>query len=263
MLLALQFCSVSVFAEHTSQPTNAVEAAKPRGTSDPERRASARSENFIVVAENTEFAEEVAQAAEKFRKSLATEWLGKELPRASEPSVIRVNCQPNFPGHGRTDLRFFLGFRGAAMEVNGCRKEILDSVVPHEVFHVVLATHFGSPVPRWADEGLCTTVECEADRAKMRKLLVEFLYTNRGIAFRKMVEAKDYPRDMLPIYAQGQSVVEYLVQMKDKKTFIAFLGQAIKEKEWEKALRDHYEIASLDDFQVNWLEWVRASLKQR
>ena len=49
------------------------------------------------------------------------------------------------------------------MRVIGTPERILDSVLPHEVTHTVMATHFGQPLPRWADVGICTTVEHAAE----------------------------------------------------------------------------------------------------
>ena len=67
------------------------------------------------------------------------------------------------------------------MKIQGSRERILDSVLPHEITHTIFATHFGRPLPRWADEGACTTVEHASEKAKQDKLLIQFLLTDRGI----------------------------------------------------------------------------------
>ena len=69
------------------------------------------------------------------------------------------------------------------MNVQGSLERILDSVLPHEITHTIFATHFGRPLPRWADEGACTTVEHSTERRKQEQLLIQFLTSNRGIAF--------------------------------------------------------------------------------
>ena len=61
------------------------------------------------------------------------------------------------------------------MSIQGSRQRILDSVLPHEVTHTIFASHFRQPLPRWADEGACTTVEHASERAKQEKMLIEFL----------------------------------------------------------------------------------------
>ena len=42
--------------------------------------ASVRSQHFIVSAPTQQLATEICQAAEQFRRDLAIEWLGHELP---------------------------------------------------------------------------------------------------------------------------------------------------------------------------------------
>ena len=88
---------------------------------------------------------------------------------------------------------------------------ILDSVLPHEVTHTIFATHFRRPLPRWADEGACTTVEHHSERQKQQMFLIDFLHTGRGIAFNQMFAMKEYPQDVMPLYSQGYSLARYLV----------------------------------------------------
>ena len=122
--------------------------------------ASFRTQNFIVSARDPAFARQVCEAAEQYRVELAHEWLGRELPAWSQPCPITVQDGPQLGAGGATSFSFDRGHPfGWTMSIQGSRERILDSVLPHEVTHTVFATHFGRPVPRWADEGACTTVE--------------------------------------------------------------------------------------------------------
>jgi len=47
--------------------------------------ANYRTRNFVVSATSSELAREIAEAAENYRKTLAFEWLGKELPPWGQP----------------------------------------------------------------------------------------------------------------------------------------------------------------------------------
>ena len=86
------------------------------------------------------------------------------------------------------------------MEVFGPHDRVLDSVIPHEVLHTVFASYFGCPLPKWADEGSCTTVEHASERRKQDHLLISFLnhVPSRGIAFNRMFMMTEYPADMMP-----------------------------------------------------------------
>ena len=92
------------------------------------------------------------------------------------------------------------------MNIQGSRERILDSVLPHEVTHTIFASYFRRPLPRWADEGACTTVEHRSEIAKQERNLIEFLKTGRGIPFSQMFAMKEYPSDVMPLYAQGHSL---------------------------------------------------------
>ncbi len=51
---------------------------------------SARSQNFIATAPTEQFAQQICIAAEQYRRDLALEWLGRELPPWQDPCPIRV-----------------------------------------------------------------------------------------------------------------------------------------------------------------------------
>src|SRR5947207_1340835 len=149
--------------------------------------ASYRTSNFVVNAPSAEMAEQIGRAAERYRKQLAVEWLGREMPNWSQPCPITAHVGDNLGAGGATSFLFEHGeVYGWKMTIQGSLVRILDSVLPHEVTHTVFATHFRQPLPRWADEGACTTVEDYSERSKQQTMLIEFLRTNRGIPFSRM-----------------------------------------------------------------------------
>lgn len=221
--------------------------------------ASARSQNFIVTARTPELAYEICQAAETYRRDLAIEWLGAELPPWSQPCPIEAHVDPSLGAGGATQFSF--GRQGVpfgwAMSIQGSRERVLDSVLPHEITHTIFATHFGRPLPRWADEGGCTTVEHSSERRKQEKFLIEFLMTERGIPFNKMFAMKEYPPDMLPLYAQGYSLARYLIMQGGKRKFVKYIGEGMQTENWPAVTRKYYGHKDLSDLQVKWLDWVR------
>ena len=148
--------------------------------------------------------------------------------------------------------------RDFQMEVIGTPQRVLDSVLPHEITHTILATYFGRPLPRWADEGICTTVEHVAERRKHEAKLQEFLRSRRGIAMNQLFLLKEYPSDVLPMYAQGYSVCRFLISQKGPRTFIRFLEDYMQHPSWTDNIRRHYGYASLAELQQYWLSWVSA-----
>src|SRR5262249_19849545 len=159
---------------------------------------------FVVEAPTPQMAEQIGRAAEKYRHDLAIDWIGKEMPNWAQPCELRANVASNLGAGGATSFVFEHGeVFGWRMTIQGSLERILDSVLPHEVTHAVFATHFRQPLPRWADEGACTTVEHASERAKQQHMLVGFLQTGRGIAFSKMFAMREYPHDVMPLYSQG------------------------------------------------------------
>jgi hypothetical protein len=143
------------------------------------------------------------------------------------------------------------------MSIQGSRERVLDSVLPHEITHTIFATHFGRPLPRWADEGACTVVEHVSERTKQEKMLYEFLTTNRGIPFNKMFVMKDYPQDVLPLYSQGYSLSRYFIALGGKQKFVDYVGEGMHTNQWVPTTKKFYGFDNLSDLQLSWLEWVR------
>lgn len=226
--------------------------------------ANYRSENFIVhSASSDQIAHEICVAAETYRRSLALEWLGHELPPWREPCPINLSrVRPQEPASGKTSFYFHPTGEphGWDMEVNGTRERVLDSVLPHEITHTIFATHFGAPLPRWADEGGSTTVEHASEKAKQDANLIRFLKGNKGIAFSTMFRLKEYPHEMLPLYAQGYSLTRFLIMQggeKGKPKFVNYVSDGMRSNNWTRATSEHYGFKSLSDLQVAWLEWVK------
>jgi len=220
--------------------------------------AGYRTENFIVTAPSRTLAKEIGDAAEQYRRDLAYEWLGEALPRWSQPCPISAEVGRMGAG-GATSFMFERGVPfGWRMSVQGSRERILDSVLPHEVTHTIFATHFGRPLPRWADEGACTTVEHDSERDRQEDMLIQFLKSNppRSIPFNKMYRMTEYPHDILPLYAQGHSVARFLLQHGGKRKFVDYVGIGMQSEDWDGVTREFYGYRDLSELQLDWIDWV-------
>jgi hypothetical protein len=213
--------------------------------------------NFIIETKNPDQARQYGDAAERFRRDLAIEWLGEEMPRWGDRCPITVNVGRRLGAGGATTFLFDHGeVFGWRMTIQGSHERVLDSVLPHEITHMILASYFRQPLPRWADEGASTSVEHISERTRHRKMLLEFLQTQRGIPFNAMFAMKEYPSDIMPLYAQGFSLSEYLIQQGGKRRFLAFLKQGLDDERWADAVSHHYGYSNLGMLQNAWLGWV-------
>ena len=220
--------------------------------------AGFRTTNFTVSAQTPQLAREIGLTAERYRKELAIEWLGKEMPAWSRRCPITARVDSHLGAGGATSFLFEKGeVYGWQMSIQGSRERILDSVLPHEVTHTIFASHFRQPLPRWADEGACTTVEHRSEKAKQQHLLIRFLKTKQGIPFSHLFAMKEYPANVMPLYSQGYSLARYLIQQGGRRKFIDFLSDGLQDENWPRAIREQYGYDNLWALQNTWLDWVR------
>ena len=218
--------------------------------------AGYKTRNFTVSAPTPQLAKEIGDSAEAWRRQLSIEWLGKEMPPWSKPCPIEAKIE-NGAG-GATSFIFDRGeVFGWTMKIQGSRERILDSVLPHEVTHTIFASHFRQPLPRWADEGACTTVEHRSEISKQERNLITYLKTGRGISFKQMFAMKEYPSDVMPLYAQGHSTAQWLIESRGRQAFLTFLADGMRDENWERAVHQHYGFDNLLVMQTAWNDWVK------
>jgi len=226
--------------------------------------ARVRTPNFIIETPDPGLARRFAVAAEKYRHDLAVEWLGRAMPNWSQPCYATIRVGPRLSPGGATTFAFDRGeVFGWRMTIQGSQQRLFDSVLPHEILHMVLASHFRRPVPRWADEGAASSVEHASERNKHRRKLYEFLRTGRGIAFNRMFAMKRYPADIMPLYAQGHSLATFLLQRGGPRKYVTFLEDGLNSGDWSGAIRRQYGIGGTGALQESWLAWVKQGSPMR
>jgi hypothetical protein len=239
--------------------------------------ATFETTNFIVNAPNGELARRFGEMAEKYRKEKALDWLGREMPAWPERCPLHVKLEMGAAGGATT---FTFGMRGnrpvvtsQRMEISGDAKQLLNSVLPHEVTHTVLAHHFGRAVPRWADEGGSVLSENDEERFSHDIRCRELLNAGRGIVLRTLFRMADYPRDMIVLYAQGYSITAFLVEKggggrEGRTKLLQFLTAGMGNdwqpgapqrfhgtpESWNEACRRVYGFETVDALEKAWLD---------
>jgi hypothetical protein len=225
--------------------------------------ATYTSDNFITEAPTPELAKKFGDMAEFYRKEKALEWLGREMPPWPARCPLRVQITSGSAGGATT---FTFGQDGGRpvvtsirMEIRGEVKQLLNSVLPHEVTHTVLAHHFGRPVPRWADEG--GSVLSENDDVRCRELL----NAGRGYRLQALFRMTEYPRDMIVLYAEGYSVCAFLVEKggggrEGRGKLLQFLAlgmQGNTVESWNNAVNRVYGYETVDALEKAWLDALK------
>jgi hypothetical protein len=227
--------------------------------------ATYTTDNFVTDAPTPELAKKFGDMAEFYRKEKANEWLGAEMPQWPRRCPLHVQITQGSAGGATT---FTFGSDGGKsvvssmrMEIRGDAKQLLHSVLPHEVTHTVLAHYFGRPVPRWADEGGSVLSENDEERFQHDIRCRELLNAGRGIRLRVLFRMTEYPKDMIVLYAQGYSVSHYLVRKggdghEGRAKLLQFLAGGMNGntmETWNASANKIYGYESIDALEEAWL----------
>jgi hypothetical protein len=227
--------------------------------------------SFRILHADPVLADRVARAAEAARDEQCRRWLGDSGTGQWSPKCdiylyptkalfSRMTGQPeDSPGFSTMGLN---AGRIVARRVNlrADHPNLLLSVLPHEVTHVVLADLFpDQPIPRWADEGIAVLAEPPSEQGLRAADLTDPLAAGRLFRVQDLM-AMDYPDGKYwgLYYAQSVSVTRYLVELDSPARFIQFL-QASQDGQVEAQLRKHYQIDGFADLQRRWHTYARSN----
>jgi RNA polymerase sigma factor (sigma-70 family) len=243
-----------------------------------EKPAAIEVVNFAVECSEPRSACVVAEMAELQRKQIAERWLGKELPNWGRPCTIQVTItpEPDFAKGASKTSEFGLSLHntkgvtsmtfqgdnvGLSMTLEGPLDRLLADTLPREVTHAVLATHFGKPVPRWADEGIAIMNESPEDQNRYMHKAWDLLAGDRTMKLKNLLPMREYPNDresMLLLkgnpwlfYVQGYSLTRFLVERKERATLLGFVKDGMV-GDWNKAAMKHYGFRDLDEMEETW-----------
>jgi hypothetical protein len=220
--------------------------------------ASYRTTNFVVEAPSPQIAQQAALLAEQYRRDKALEWLGREMPPWPEPCPVRMRVTMSGAG-GATSFTFDQGrVLSQHMDIEGSLDRLLASVLPHEVTHTVFAQFFRCPVPRWADEGGAVLSEDDIERNRHDQLVRQILNQGRAIPLRRLFGLREYPNDVMCLYAEGFSVVNFLVATSSRPAFLNFVAHAMHHG-WDNALQTHYRYQNVEELEQAWLSHLRST----
>jgi hypothetical protein len=214
--------------------------------------------NFSVQNLESAVARQVGEAAERFRKQIAREWLGEEMPVREDRCPIQVTIRAGRSG-GVSQFNYDSGrVLSQSMRVEGSLDAVLSGVLPHEMTHIVLAHAIGRPVPRWADEGAACLAEDEISRRQREQRQRECLQAARMMPLARLFVMREYPPDVAAFYAQSCAVAKFLIARKDRPTFLAFVREG-SESGWDTAAKKHYDFDDVSKMEVAWLAQLNHS----
>ncbi len=236
-------------------------------------QAVASSVNFTVLAPTQRLADKVVGHADAFRKEIANDWLGSELPAPAHRVSLYLKIDPT-----RSFARTLLDAQQGRHLVwlVGSEQAVTEHLLKHEVAHTVLATRFGNTMPAWANEGIASQYDNHRRRDLRQKQLAGFVAIDSWPHLDRLLQE---PIHQPWNYAAAVSLTDYLIHRDSptsakktpastKKTlhpeakqarqrFLKFVDLATQQG-WATALRTHYQIDSLADLETQWHQSVRA-----
>lgn len=219
----------------------------------------AYSVNANVLAPDQATADAVLAQAEKYRRQVALEWLGEELPPGAGPVAIHVQFSAT------EDTGLTLPIDGPQRKFHRIwlitsRQRALGSTLHHEMVHAVLATRFPQRLPAWSDEGIAGTKDDPQRVALRRQIMEQLVQTAVWPPLGTLFEAKELSANDETAYSVASSVVAFLLSRGDQSALLQFAATG-QEKGWERAVQECYGFHSMAELQTAWQRWATRGLE--
>jgi hypothetical protein len=224
----------------------------------------ARSDNFQVltanlstVQETDRYAAEVLRCAEWWRREIAREWLGRELPQSVGTTIINVSFRSDRDA-GLTWAKDDPRRRFHVLYLSTSPEAALGTTLAHEMVHVVLATRFPAPnrLPAWLEEGIASRYDDEARQQERRDQITRLLETHNWPRLEDTLNAYNISPSDQQAYTVAASLTNFLLERDgDKQKLFAF-SQTGCQRGWDAALQQYYGVSSVNQLQRLWQRWL-------
>jgi hypothetical protein len=216
--------------------------------------------NFIVEAPSKEAARLIGKHAEAEREWLASLWLGKEAPILKERCLIRVKA-----GKGEASGVSTFEHDEAATDVpkqeitlEGPIGELGRDALSREVMHSLLVQRLGVVPPRWVLTGAGIMTQGEHEQKSHLDALRTALGSKKVMRLAQLFELQEYPSNWQTMYAQSFSVTRFLVERKDRETYLSFVQRGMQHG-WDDAVQRYYGLDNVAELEAAWLKSVKQS----
>lgn len=222
------------------------------------------NENFVVFTPSQvdrdaaeAYAEQVIGRAERYRKEIAEEWLGRALPPSVGRTIITVRFSDQ-QDRGRTWAKEDLRSRFHNIDLITSRDLATGETLKHEVAHVVLSTQYAGDarLAPWAEEGIASRYD-DSERVAIRSQIVHwFAETGNWPDIESVMRAELIPSMDRSSYAVAATLADFLIERRDKESFLRF-AETARSRGWNESLDTFYGIRNIDQLQLLWQAWIK------
>ncbi|MEZ6140182.1 MAG: hypothetical protein R3B84_06380 [Zavarzinella sp.] len=135
--------------------------------------------------------------------------------------------------------------------------KVFEKHLPHFVTQMVVTDLFSEQLPpRWAIIGMASLSEPKTELAGYLQAVPNLLKQRKLYTLEAFLAMDNFPEknETGTYFAEGVSLVHYLVQQHGAKAFTAFLREAPR-RGFSSALKSHYQIETVQELQQEWLRY--------
>ena len=138
------------------------------------------------------------------------------------------------------------------------QKFFFDSVLPHEMTHIIFREFVGRKVllPLWIDEGVACSQEKSSLEARMR-LAKKIVLENQYIKLEEL--SKIYKADNITpdtFYSESASLIIFLISQYGRESFLDFSRNLRDSADWKKSVLSAYHFNGLEEMEQKWKDFM-------
>lgn len=254
-------------ADHLGDLPIPVETLWQAGRLDEARRVLDREAAYgrIVVRAPTAAAARAVLAAALSARTRVAAWAGSGVNEVAVDIYVfarldtlhRASAQ-NFHALGITRTRRDLDGTPryevyTALDASG----VLDSVVPHEMFHALAGSNPDTPIPLWLNEGLAVSSEPASESLRRAKRYLGGRDRRAGLALPDILSLQGYPEGedgLLSFYDGAAALTLFLIDRSDREAVL----RAGREAATPEAFLARFGLPSAEVAELQLLEWLRS-----
>jgi hypothetical protein len=231
---------------------------------------TSKSQHFIIYYQEAPagFVDELINRAEDYYNGIVDEIGYRRMDFWSWDNRAKVYLYKNADDfHADTQRSAWTGavvsVRNRVMKTFVGQAHFFDSLLPHEMTHVIFREFIGvnTPLPLWIDEGVASSQEKSYLSARMQ-LARDLVVKNQYIKLEKLSEVSNLGENSVSpnvFYSEAASLIVFLIREKGKDRFLDFSRALRDGTNWKSALLKTYNFLSLEAMEN---EWKNFMLKQ-
>src|SRR5262249_36507296 len=122
--------------------------------------------------------------------------------------------------------------------LSGAPRRIPPDALPGSIAPRRLPPGLAPAAPRSAGP-VAADAAAERERRRYEQACRGLLEAEKSLPLRRLLGLREYPPEVMALYAEGYTLTRFLVKHRDRATFLAFVELG-RRKDWDTAVRRYY-----------------------